>query len=71
MAETGLEPPPKSSDISTVSATGDAECGALGARTGRIDGDLQTVIDAWPDLPEAVRADILAMLTAAGSGGEG
>jgi len=27
--------------------------------------DLQAVIDAWPDLPEAIKAGILAMILAA------
>jgi len=31
-----------------------------------LDSDLQAVVDAWPDLPEAVRAGILAMVRAAG-----
>jgi hypothetical protein len=28
--------------------------------------DLQMVIDSWPDLPEPIRADIAAMVRAAG-----
>jgi len=28
--------------------------------------DLTTLIDAWPDLPQAVRAGIVAMINAAG-----
>ncbi len=28
--------------------------------------DLQAIIDAWPALPEAIRAGILAMVKAAG-----
>ena len=29
------------------------------------DPDLQTVVDAWPELPEAIRADILAVVRGA------
>ncbi|MDC0934640.1 hypothetical protein OAS39_00025 [Pirellulales bacterium] len=32
-----------------------------------IDPDLAAVIDAWPELPEAVRADIVAMVRSADS----
>ena len=28
-----------------------------------LDSDLQTVIDAWPTLPETVRAAVLALIT--------
>lgn len=31
-----------------------------------MNSELVAVIDAWPDLPEATRADILAMIRAAG-----
>ena len=40
-----------------------SESGALGRCT---DPDLRAVIDAWPDLPEAVKADIVAMVRAQG-----
>lgn len=33
------------------------------------DADLAEVVAAWPSLPEAVRADILAMVQASRSGG--
>ena len=32
----------------------------------RIDSELQAVIDAWPSLPEAIQAGILAMVSTAG-----
>ena len=45
---------------------GGAESGAVGAAEARIDADLALVIDAWPTLPEAIKAGILAMVQAAG-----
>jgi hypothetical protein len=42
-----------------------AECGALGAREAPIDADLAAVVDAWPELPSAIKAGILAMVRAA------
>jgi integrase len=45
------------------------ECAARGAAVGGdfgpVDPDLGVVVDAWPTLPESVRADILAMVRAA------
>jgi len=42
------------------------ETGTLQANSGPIPPDLQVVIDAWPTLPEAIRADIVAMVRTAG-----
>jgi len=48
-------------------------CAAPGAAVGSentpIDPDLAAVVDAWPKLPEAIRAGILAMIRAAGGAG--
>ena len=65
MGRSGLEPngastsrgkhlgnPPKSSG---------ADSGAESAETAPIDPDLAKLIDAWPDLPDAVRKGIVAM----------
>jgi hypothetical protein len=38
---------------------------ALSANSDPIDPDLRRLIDAWPTLPEALRAGILAMVAAA------
>ena len=43
-----------------------AESGALDARKAPDDPQLAEVIDAWPGLPDAVQAGILAMIRAAG-----
>ena len=43
---------------------GGARGGAVGSKSASIDPDLQAIIDAWPSLPDAVKADILAMVNA-------
>ena len=47
--------------------SGAAESGAVGADSPPITADLAEVIEAWPTLPEAARAAILAMVRAASS----
>ena len=42
-----------------------AKSGARDARDGDVQSELQSVIDAWPHLPEAVKAKIVAMVKAA------
>lgn len=39
-----------------------AKSGATDARNGDLDPHLEAVIDAWAHLPEAVKADIVAMI---------
>jgi hypothetical protein len=46
-----------------------AKCAAPGSEFGPIDPELAIVINAWPSLPESVRADIVAMVR--GVDGEG
>lgn len=41
-----------------------APCAALGREFGPIDPELASVIEAWPSLPEAVRANVLAIVRA-------
>jgi hypothetical protein len=38
--------------------------GATG-ESGEVDVDLTAVVDAWPELPEAIKAGIVAMIRAA------
>jgi len=54
-------------DLQNPSPEGGAESGAVSPISGRVDARLRRVIDAWPDLPEAVKAGILAMVKASGS----
>ena len=77
----GVEPPTlgfsvteqtaKSSGDTTISASAGANAGAVETKTAHDDPDLQAIIDAWPALPEAIKAGIVAMVQAAGGGGEG
>ena len=48
-----------------ICESGAAESGAVGARDGDFPADLRAIIDAWPGLADAVKADILAMIRAA------
>jgi hypothetical protein len=45
-----------------ISERGGAESGALRAQLVRTDRDLLTVVEAWPELHDAVRAGIMAMV---------
>jgi hypothetical protein len=65
MAGTGLELSQESTGNSSGADRSGAKCGALGAQNGPLDPDLAAVVEAWPGLPEALRAGILAMTRAA------
>jgi hypothetical protein len=62
VGDTGFEPTPES--LEKVDSA--AARSHFVAHGGEIDADLQAVIDAWPTLPENVRADILAMVEGSG-----
>lgn len=62
MAGTGFEHPRRTPENMRVSEQSGAECGALDARDVEIDPDLATVAEAWPRLPETIKAGILAMV---------
>ena len=62
----GIEPHAHSPEDSTNPAQGGAKSGALPVQSTAIDPALAALIDAWPGLPEAIRAGILAMVRAAG-----
>ena len=42
-----------------------AKSGALSAENGSIDPDLEAIVKCWPNLPDPVKANIMAMVTAA------
>lgn len=62
----GLETPPQNTSKTHDFELGGAESGALPLDFDQFEPDLQRVIDAWPTLPEAIRAGILAMIGATG-----
>jgi hypothetical protein len=62
----GIEPCENSPQNSTNPAPGGAKSGALTPTNPYIDPALAALIGAWPALPEAIRAGILAMVRAAG-----
>jgi len=59
----GIEQVLKTSGKSVVASPGAAECGAVGAHSGKIDADLRTIIDTWPTLSESTKEEILAIVT--------
>jgi hypothetical protein len=65
VAGTGIELPPETTGNPSGSDQSGAESGALGAREAPIDQELAAVVDAWPALPAAIKAGILAMIRAA------
>ena len=61
MGDTGLEHTGDSTTNSQICEVGDAKNGARLIS----DPDLATIIDAWNDLPDALKAGILAMIRSA------
>jgi hypothetical protein len=55
------ENPEENSDSKSIAAPG----AASGIGNTPIDVDLQAIIERWPDLPDAVKAGIAAMVRAA------
>ena len=53
-----------------IAQTDGAKCGAPGAQTPPIAPDLQLIIEAWPTLSDAERAEVLANVAKAGVSGE-
>jgi hypothetical protein len=57
--------PPKTQGKAGFSAGMVADLVAVETKTAHVAPELQAVIDAWQDLPEAIKAGILAMVAAA------
>ncbi|WP_145059642.1 hypothetical protein [Adhaeretor mobilis] len=64
MLPVGIEQHQGLPEETAVSDSGGAECGAVGAQSAKVDADLAELIDHWADLPNAVKAGILAMVRA-------
>lgn len=62
VGDTGFEPPANSSGKTELGDVG----GAVSAENGPLEPDLATIIEAWPRLPESIKADISAMVGGAG-----
>ena len=60
----GLEHPTKGRGKTQILSQSGAKSGARGAQ---IDPDLATLVDAWANLSEAIRAGIMAIVRATGS----
>jgi hypothetical protein len=65
IAGTGFEVPQESTENSSTSLQGNALCGAIGEQNGPIDPELETLVEAWPALPLALKTGIMAMVRAA------
>ena len=65
VAGTRLEYPANSPENRPIAAQGGAKSGALCDDSFPTDPDLAMVVKRWPDLPEPIRAGIVAMLKAA------
>jgi len=65
MGDTGLEQAAEVSGKTGGSRESGANSGALGARDAPWDPDLAAVEAAWPALPAAIKAGILALVRAA------
>ncbi|MGA2061867.1 MAG: hypothetical protein ABSG67_15380 [Thermoguttaceae bacterium] len=71
MGDTGFELSPKSSGNTGFSEIGGTKSGTLGAQSDDFPPDLAVVVSTWPDLPEALRQSIVAMVRAAAPAGNG
>jgi len=66
MGQAGLEQPAESPVYPPIPVQSAAKSGAVSADPVQPDADLQWLNQLWPNLPEAVRARIVAMVKASG-----
>lgn len=62
VGDTGLEPVAQNAENASSSEKSDAESDVSGARNGAIDPGLALIIERWPNLPEAVRQQIVRLV---------
>ena len=62
VAGTGFERSPFPPGNSHILTTGAAKSGARDAANQVVDAELLEVVDAWPELPAALKSGILAMV---------
>jgi hypothetical protein len=65
MGDTGLEPAPRTPSKTPISEESGTESGTVGAPKPLEDPDLALITNRWPDLPEATRSAIVAIVKAA------
>ena len=58
-------PTPENTEKTDVSVAVGANAVALGPKVEQFAPDLQAIIDAWPKLPDAIKAGIVAMVRTA------
>ncbi len=61
---------PKITEENALSQQSAAQGAAVGAANGPIDPELQTIVERWPGLPDALKAGILAMIDVTIGNGE-
>jgi hypothetical protein len=59
-----IRTPPENDSNSSGSGEGGAKSGALGAPEAAFDPELAAIVVAWPALPAAIKAGIMAMVRA-------
>jgi hypothetical protein len=64
MEAAGIEPTRQTTGNIGITVESGAESGALGAWKEQVDIGLVAVVEAWPRLPQAIKAGILAMIRA-------
>ena len=57
---------PETTGNTGISSDAGADAGAVETKLAHIGPDLQGIIDAWPALPDAIKAGIVALVKASG-----
>ena len=68
VAGTGFQREPFAPGNRHLAPTGAAKSGASDAANQAVDAELLEVVDAWPELPAALKSGILSMVRAARGG---